>query len=134
MCSCSLLLRLSSAHCDRHCDLGVNTLCRHAAAAANALSMVPEERAWLRDPTALATSQPSAPAYRQDSRASAAVAADGADARGVDDEEMATAGGDIANGGAGAEVTNENEVVAERLRALFRSCGAALRPGLVRRC
>jgi len=97
---------------------------------------VPEERAWLRDPTAVADSRSPAPPYRQDSRASPAAAeADGADQRGGDDEEMATAGGEAPDGGAAeAGATDDNEAVAERLRALFRSCGAALRPGLVRRC
>ena len=110
-------------------------MCHRAAAAANALSMVPEERAWLRDPAALADTQPAAPPYRQDSRAGATADDDddGADARRGGDELMATAGGDAHEGGA-AEVADDNEAVAERLRALFRSCSAALRPGLVRRC
>ncbi len=97
--------------------------------------MLPEERAWLRDPTALADSQPPAPPYRLDSRASAAAAGpDGADERGGGDEDMATAGGEPPDGGAAeAEATADNEAVTERLRALFRACGTALRPGLVRR-
>ena len=102
-----------------------------AAAAANALSMLPEERAWLKDPAALATlaaASPPAPPYRPDSR-KADVAADGDDERQGDDEEMAAAA-ETADTGADAE--EDTPPVAERMRALFRDCSDILRPNLVR--
>ena len=95
--------------------------------------MLPEDRAWLRDPAAHVAAPPPVPPYRPDGGAAPADGADDhADERGVDDEEMAAAGD--ARPDAPSESMEEEtpEAVAERLRKLFRSSRAVLQPGLVR--
>ena len=116
MCSAANILR--STH----------TSCICVGMAANALSMLPDERAWLRDPAAHAAAPP-VPPYRPDPvRAASSAAPDGDDAREGDDEEdmQAEEAGAVTDGDAAATEVDD------ALRAELQSCIDSLPTNRVR--